>query len=135
MGSVAWKSALAAIGEALRAAAAYTMLIFLCSLGGIPGTMGFLGKWFLFFASLQAGQNWLAVSMALASVISIVYYLRIAATMCFVEPDSRVEPVRAKATGGVIVAMIVTASLSLLFGVAPWLVQSLVTAATSLVHP
>lgn len=116
-------------------AAAYTMLIFICSLGGIPGTMGFLGKWFLFFASLQAGQNWLAVSMALASVISIAYYLRIAATMCFVEPDSRVEPVRARATGGVFVAVAVSASLTVLFGVAPWLVQSLVTAATSLVHP
>jgi NADH-quinone oxidoreductase subunit N len=116
-------------------AAAYTMLIFLCSLGAIPGTMGFMGKWFLFYASLKAGQNGLAALMAVASVISIAYYLRIAATMCFVEPDSRVEPVRAKATGGVFAAVLITAALSVLFGVAPSLVQSLVTAATSLVHP
>jgi NADH-quinone oxidoreductase subunit N len=116
-------------------AAAYTMLIFLCSLGGIPGTMGFMGKWFLFYASLQAGQVWLAVTMAAASVISIAYYLRIAATMCFADPDSRVEPVRARATGGVFVAVAITASLSVLFGVAPGLVHSLMTAATALARP
>ncbi len=115
--------------------AAYMMLIFICSLGGIPGTMGFMGKWFLFYATLQAGQIWLAITMAFASVISLAYYLRIAATMCFVEPDSRLEPVRAKSTGGVIVAIGIAASLSLLFGVAPGLLQSLMTAATSLVRP
>ena len=115
--------------------AAYTMLIFICSLGGIPGTMGFMGKWFLFYASLQAGQTWLAITMALASVISIAYYLRIAATMCFVEPDSRIVPVRAASVGGVFVAVVITASFSVLFGVAPGLVSSLMAAATSLAHP
>ena len=115
--------------------AAYTMLIFLCSLGGIPGTMGFMGKWFLFYASLQAGQTWLAITMALASVISIAYYLRIAAVMCFVEPDSRSEPVRARATGGVFVAVAITASFSVLFGIAPGLVHSLMTAAMALGRP
>ena len=115
--------------------AAYMMLIFLCSLGGIPGTMGFMGKWFLFYASLQAGQTWLAVAMACASVISIAYYLRIAATMCFVEPESRTEPIRAQATGGVITAIAVAASFTLLFGVAPGLLHALMTAATALGRP
>jgi NADH-quinone oxidoreductase subunit N len=116
-------------------AAAYTMLIFLCSLGGIPGTMGFMGKWFLFYASLQAGQTWLAITMACASVISIAYYLRIAATMCFVEPDTRVEPIRAKSTGGVIVAVGITAFFSVLFGIAPGLLHSLMAAAMALGRP
>ncbi len=116
-------------------AAAYTMLIFICSLGAIPGTMGFMGKWFLFYASIQAGQTWLAVIMAVTSVISLAYYLRIAATMCFVEPDSRVVPERATSTGGVFVAVVITASLSLLFGVAPGLLQSLMTAAATLIRP
>jgi NADH-quinone oxidoreductase subunit N len=116
-------------------AAAYTMLIFICSLGGIPGTMGFMGKWFLFYASLQAGQTWLAITMACASVISIAYYLRIAATMCFVEPDTRVEPIRAKSTGGVIVAVIITAFFSVLFGIAPGLMHSLMAAAMALGRP
>jgi len=115
--------------------AAYMMLIFICSLGGIPGTMGFMGKWFIFYASLQAGQLWLAVSMACASVISIAYYLRIAATMCFVDPESRTEPIRAQSTGGVITAIAIAASFTLLFGVAPGLVHSLMTAAIALGRP
>ena len=116
-------------------AAAYTMLVFLCSLGGIPGTMGFMGKWFLFYSALQAGQTWMAIALACASVISIAYYLRIAATMCFVEPDSRVEPIRAKSTGGVMTAVAITAFCSILFGVAPGLVHSLMTAAMTLGRP
>ena len=42
--------------------AAYVMLVFMLSLGGIPPTMGFLGKWFIFYAALQAGQAWLAIT-------------------------------------------------------------------------
>lgn len=115
--------------------AAYAMLVFICSLGGIPGTMGFMGKWFLFYALLRANQPWLAIVMAAASIISIVYYLRIAATMCFSEPESRVVPQRANAIGGVLVAVIITASFSLLFGVAPGLVQPLMNAATTVERP
>src|SRR5205814_3743668 len=58
-------------------AAAYVMLVFMLSLGGIPPTMGFLGKWFIFAAVLQAGQLWLALALAAASMISIYYYLKI----------------------------------------------------------
>ena len=95
----------------------------------------FMGKWFLFYASVQAGQTWLAIALALASVISITYYLRIAATMCFSDPDSRAVPVRARAVGGVFVAVAITASFSVLFGIAPNLVHSLMIAATSLARP
>src|SRR5678815_3746241 len=44
-------------------APAYVMLIFMLSLGGIPPTMGFMGKWFIFYAALQAGQVWLAIAL------------------------------------------------------------------------
>src|SRR5205814_10585965 len=75
--------------------AAYTMLLFMLSLGGIPPTMGFLGKWQIFLAALQSpgpeGKT-LAIVMALASVLAIYYYLRIVWMMCFDEPrDAAVE--------------------------------------------
>ena len=49
---------------------AYLMLIFMLSLGGIPGTMGFIGKWYIFNATLQAGQLGLALALAVGQ-----YYL------------------------------------------------------------
>ncbi len=116
--------------------AAYTMLIFMLSLGGIPPTMGFMGKWFLFYATLQAGQLWLAVTLALASIISIYYYLRVVWVMCFTEPDENaVAPGRAVASGGVVVSLIASAAATLLFGVAPGLLHSLMDAASTVLRP
>jgi len=99
--------------------AAYLMLIFMLSLGGIPPTMGFMGKWFIFLATLQAGQLWLAILLALASIISIYYYLRVVWVMCFTEPDADTSSRTAASPGGVVLALIATGTASLLFGIAP----------------
>lgn len=61
--------------------AAIAMTIFLASLGGIPGTIGFIGKFMVFKAAINNGFIWLAVIGALNSVVSIFYYLRIVMTM------------------------------------------------------
>lgn len=115
--------------------AAYTMLIFMLSLGGIPPTMGFMGKWFIFYSTLQAGQVWLAITLACASIISIYYYLRVVWVMCFTEPDEQVDTKRAAAPAGVLIALIATVSASLLFGVVPGLMHSLIDAAAAVVRP
>jgi len=115
--------------------AAYLMLIFMLSLGGIPPTMGFMGKWFIFLATLQAGQLWLAILLALASIISIYYYLRVVWVMCFTEPDADTSSRTAASPGGVVLALIATGTASLLFGIAPVLVQSLMDAASTVLRP
>ena len=55
--------------------AAHALTILLVSLAGIPPTAGFWGKWYLFVASLEAGQTVLAIVLALTSVIGAGYYL------------------------------------------------------------
>lgn len=50
--------------------------IFLLSLAGIPPTVGFFGKFFLFSAAIKQGFFWMAVWAAINSVISVYYYLR-----------------------------------------------------------
>lgn len=55
--------------------AAHALAILLVSLAGIPPTAGFWGKWYLFVASLEAGQTVLAFVLALTSVIGAGYYL------------------------------------------------------------
>jgi NADH-quinone oxidoreductase subunit N len=116
-------------------AAAYVMLVFMLSLGGIPPTMGFLGKWFIFAATLQAGQLWLALTLAVASMISIYYYLKIVWMMCFQEPETDVAVPRALSPSGVFVSIAITVGATLLFGFVPNLVSVLTNSAATMPHP
>src|SRR5687768_13916432 len=47
---------------------ALAMVVFLLSLGGIPPTSGFIGKYFLFYAAIGSGYGWLAVKIGRAHV-------------------------------------------------------------------
>ena len=115
--------------------AAYIMLIFMLSLGGFPLTMGFVGKFYIFNAALLAGQGGLAIALALASVISIYYYLRVVWTMCFQEPDKGASEGRALSPGPVMATVFASLLFSVLLGVAPRIAQPLMDAATALVRP
>jgi NADH-quinone oxidoreductase subunit N len=53
------------------------MLIFMLALTGIPPTGGFVGKFYLFAAAIQAGYAWVAVVGVLMSAVSLYYYFRI----------------------------------------------------------
>jgi len=64
-----------------RPVMAILMIIFLLSLGGIPPTAGFVGKFLLFKAAVDAGYFGLAVVLALTSVIALYYYYRIVLRM------------------------------------------------------
>jgi NADH-quinone oxidoreductase subunit N len=55
---------------------AFCLTIFLLSLAGIPPTIGFFGKFYLFTSAIGEGLIWLAVWGVLNSVISAYYYLR-----------------------------------------------------------
>jgi NADH-quinone oxidoreductase subunit N len=61
--------------------AAFAMLLFMLSLGGIPPTAGFMGKLWLFGAAIDAHYYWLAVIGVLNSAISLYYYVRIVVFM------------------------------------------------------
>lgn len=68
-----------------RPGVAAAMTLFLLSLGGIPLTGGFLGKWLVFSVAVNAGMVWLAVAGVLMSVIALAYYLRVVVAM-YMEP-------------------------------------------------
>ena len=71
--------------------AAFGMLLFLLSLGGIPPTAGFMGKLYLFAAAVNAGYIWLVVVAVLMSAVSLYYYLRIVLQM-YLRDGEGVEP-------------------------------------------
>ncbi|MEM9170425.1 MAG: NADH-quinone oxidoreductase subunit NuoN [Pseudomonadota bacterium] len=65
---------------------ALLLTLFMLSLAGIPPTAGFIGKWFVFFAAVDAGLITLAVVGALSSVVSAYYYLKIVRLIWFTDP-------------------------------------------------
>ncbi len=71
--------------------AAFGMLLFLLSLGGIPPTAGFMGKLYLFAAAVQAGYVWLVVVGVLMSAVSLYYYMRIVLQM-YLRDGADAEP-------------------------------------------
>lgn len=75
---------------------ALSMTILLLSLTGIPPTLGFFGKFFIFSAAVKQGLLWLAFWGVIGSVISVYYYLRPIVAMYMETPMLRREaiPVR-----------------------------------------
>jgi NADH-quinone oxidoreductase subunit N len=62
-------------------ALAWSMTISMIALSGLPITAGFIGKLFLIQAAVDGHYAWLAVVIVLGSAMSLVYYLRVIATM------------------------------------------------------
>jgi NADH-quinone oxidoreductase subunit N len=94
---------------------AFAMIVFLLSLGGIPPTSGFIGKYFLFYAAVGAGFGWLAVIAVLMSAVSMFFYFRIVMAMYL--KDGRDELVTT--TGGLKFVAIVALLVTLFLGVWP----------------
>ncbi len=60
---------------------AWPMTIAMLALAGIPGTVGFIGKFQLIHALVDGGYTWLAIVLVIGSMISLGYYLRVIAAM------------------------------------------------------
>jgi len=61
--------------------AAATLSLFLLSLLGLPVTAGFFGKFYVFKAAINSNLIWLAILMAINSVIGAYYYFRVIVAM------------------------------------------------------
>jgi NADH-quinone oxidoreductase subunit N len=61
------------------------------SLAGLPPTAGFMAKFYVFSAAVEAGYIGLAIIGVLCSVISVFFYLRVVVVMYMQEPGA--EPV------------------------------------------
>ena len=118
------------------------MTIFMLSLGGLPVTGGFMGKWFLFGGLIQRGTGpggkswylWLAVWAILNTVVSFYYYFRFIKVMYL---GDRVADNRPLALSPALQTVLVVSVVGVLFvGVYPQplikLAQTLIAASTSL---
>ena len=93
------------------------MLIFMLALTGIPPTGGFVGKFYLFAAAIQAGWTWVAVVGVLMSAVSLYYYFRIVMFMYQRDETATTPaPLREPALVGAIVLCCIA---TLLLGIYP----------------
>jgi len=107
---------------------AATLAIFLLSLLGLPITAGFLGKLYVFTAALNSNLYWLAVLMAINSVIGAYYYFRVIVVMYMHEhkgPLPADAPTGLSTTALMVVAVTVIATIYL--GLWPNQILSLLT--------
>jgi NADH-quinone oxidoreductase subunit N len=88
-------------------ALAATFAVLLLSLGGLPPTAGFVGKWYVFSAAMRAGHHGLAIIGVLTSVVSIFFYLRVIVMMYMAEPgDAPVSPQLSRAAAFTLAAAV-----------------------------
>ena len=64
-----------------RPALAWPLTISMLGLAGLPATVGFIGKLYLIEALVEGDYTWLAVFIAVGTMISLAYYLRVVAAM------------------------------------------------------
>ena len=76
----------AGLGSKYPALAA-AMLVFMLSFTGVPPTLGFMGKFYLFRAVINGRFYWLAIIGVLTSLISAYYYLRVLVIMYMRDGD------------------------------------------------
>jgi NADH-quinone oxidoreductase subunit N len=112
--------------------AAVLLSLFLLSLTGIPGTAGFIGKFYMFGGVVWAGLWWLAVIGVLLSAVSAYYYLRVIVYMFFKEAEESLAG-RARFTGSMAAALSLSALATVAIGLVPsWLWDAAVAAFDSI---
>jgi NADH-quinone oxidoreductase subunit N len=103
------------------------LAVCMLSLGGIPPTMGFLGKYLVFQQAVAAGHVRLAVLGVAASLVGVYYYLRVVYVL-YMRPERR-QPEGLLIDGWGRAAAVIAALATLVLGVWPadllqWLIAA-----------
>jgi len=110
-----------------RPALAALMTVGLLSLGGLPPTAGFIGKWYIFSAAVSAGYYGLAIIGVLTSVVSVFFYLRVVMMMYMADRDAALAtPARVSGVG--MAALVASIAVIFYLGILPTWVLGLAAA-------
>ncbi len=107
---------------AKRPVLAAAMAVFMFSLAGIPGTAGFMGKFYVFAAGLKAGQVPLVIIALVNSAVAAYYYLRVVVMMYTKDPVEEFDKVTL--SPGLVAAVAVTVIGVFQLGILPHAVMA-----------
>jgi NADH-quinone oxidoreductase subunit N len=110
--------------------AAFSMMIFMLSLAGIPPLAGFFGKFYLFASAVTGGAKnlgllWLVILAIGMSAVSLYYYLKVLKQIYIAEPSGVGAAQRSSVLSQVVIAVI--AVLVVLLGCFPNIIISRLT--------
>jgi len=95
------------------AAPAIALAIFLLSLTGIPATIGFIGKFYVFAAAVRERFYVLALIGVLNSVVSLYYYMRPVREMFLEQPEEGASRFSDEAWNYSLMGLLATATIAL----------------------
>jgi NADH-quinone oxidoreductase subunit N len=86
---------------------AMVLLVGVFSLGGIPPTIGFTGKFLVFNAAMERGYFLLVLIAMINVVVSLYYYVQVVKAAFLLEPDEERPPIHLSAPATVLAGMMV----------------------------
>ncbi|GBD25659.1 NADH-quinone oxidoreductase subunit N [bacterium HR30] len=95
----------------------FAMTVFMLSLAGVPPLAGFMGKFYLFSAALEAGYVWLTVIAVVNSLVSVYYYVGVLVKMYMAEGGVEAEATSARPY--LFAALVATLAGTFLLGLFP----------------
>jgi len=90
----------------IRPYMAAMLSVFMLSLAGIPSTIGFVGKFYIFTGAIEAGYAILSIGGIIATFISIYYYFRLIAIMYFYPSPQMTNVPTLKGIAPIVIAFI-----------------------------
>jgi NADH-quinone oxidoreductase subunit N len=93
----------------IRPYMAAMLSIFMLSLAGIPSTIGFIGKFYIFTGAIESGNTILAIVGITATFISIYYYFKLIAVMYFYRSPEMTDVPPLKGVAPIVIGVIALA--------------------------
>jgi NADH-quinone oxidoreductase subunit N len=86
---------------------AMALLVGVFSLGGIPPTIGFTGKFLVFNAAMERGYFLLVLIAMINVVVSLYYYVQVVKAAFLLEPDEELPSIKLSAPATILTVVIV----------------------------
>ena len=92
------------------------IFIFMISLGGLPPTGGFIGKFIIFTSTIQSGYLIFSIIALLFSMVSVYYYLRLVRECYFAPVPEEADMTKIKTPIGMKIALVICMVMSIAMG-------------------
>jgi len=101
----------------------WLLAILMFGMSGMPFFAGFVGKVLAFIAAGSVGYIWLVVLGTLTTVIGLAFYLKVVATVFASDGDAGEQLEASLSTR---FAVVISATVTVVFGIVPWILIDVV---------